>query len=118
FALSLMSKPMLVTLPFVMLLLDFWPLERLGKSMVGTAQTPLRQLVLEKIPFLLLSAGASVMTIFAQTKALLPLEHLPLGDRLANATIAYARYLGKAVWPAHLALPYLHPGSWPTSEIA
>jgi len=119
FALSLMSKPMWVTLPFLMLLLDYWPLRRFEPSAnqsvnLGAAAS---RLVSEKVPFLLLSAATCVATIWAQTQAIQPLERLSLSDRLANAVVAYARYLGKALWPSNLALPYLHPGHWAASQI-
>jgi tetratricopeptide (TPR) repeat protein len=117
FACGLMSKPMLVTLPFLMLLLDWWPLQRLQSvTKVGQVRTP-SQLVWEKVPFLLLSAAACVATVWAQTQAIQPLEHLPLPSRVANAVVAYARYVGKTIWPANLALPYVHPGHWPASQV-
>jgi tetratricopeptide (TPR) repeat protein len=126
FALGLMSKPMVVTLPFLMLLLDFWPLGRMAS---GEVQAPkaeglflanaikFRRLVLEKLPFLFLSAGACAATIWAQKGAIQPLEHLPLAERIGNALIGYTRYLGKAIWPVDLALPYLHPGHWPAVRV-
>lgn len=115
FTLGLMSKPMLVTLPFVLLLLDFWPFER---------RTPfnmrvLWRLVREKIPFFLISAVASVVTVWAQrsSDAVASLEWISPGGRLANALVAYARYLGKTFWPADLAVFYPHPTSWPLVAI-
>jgi tetratricopeptide (TPR) repeat protein len=112
FMLGLMSKPMLVTLPFVMLVLDYWPLGRVsGRTQIG-------RLVAEKIPFFLMSVVGSYITTRAQKLAIQPLEHLPLAERVANALMAYARYLGKTVWPADLALPYLHPGHWPAMHVA
>lgn len=117
FACSLMAKPMLVTLPFLLLLLDFWPLQRIT---LATGQMlprlPLR-LAIEKIPFLILSIASCAATTWAQQKAIQPFEHLPLLARIFNAGVTYLRYLWKAVWPDHLALPYLHPGLWPTSVI-
>jgi Tfp pilus assembly protein PilF len=111
FTLGLMSKPMLVTLPCVLLLLDFWPLQRM------TPFNPriLWRLVGEKIPFLLLSAVASVVTVWAQrsSDAVASLEWISPGGRLANAAVAYARYLGKTFWPADLAVFYPHPTNWP-----
>jgi tetratricopeptide (TPR) repeat protein len=96
FALSLMAKPMLVTLPFVLLLLDWWPLER-GRRIV------------EKIPFLLLSAVSAAVTFAAQREggAVDTLMASPLRLRLANALVAYADYLVKAIWPSGLS--YFYP---------
>jgi tetratricopeptide (TPR) repeat protein len=118
FALGLMSKPMLVTLPFVMLLLDFWPLNRFENSSHGQTPRTFHRLVLEKTPFLLLSAVSCVVTAWAQKKAILSLEHLSLFDRIANSLVAYSRYLEKTIWPTNLALPYLHPGHWPEQQVA
>jgi len=108
FALGLMSKPMLVTIPCVLLLLDYWPLARY-KS--GGA----RRLVMEKIPFFALAAAASVVTFVVQTHggAVMTVEGFPLGARIGNALISYCRYLGKTFWPTNLAVFYPHPGYWP-----
>jgi tetratricopeptide (TPR) repeat protein len=104
-ALGLMSKPMLVTLPFVLLLLDVWPLGRIGK-------TPLGRLVLEKTPLLALAAISSAVTFFVQRDegAVQPLETYSLDTRVANALVSYAAYIGKAFWPARLSPYYPHPG--------
>ena len=104
FACGLMSKPMLVTLPFVMLLLDFWPLRRFTIASVPW-------LFLEKVPFFLLSAAASVATFIVQHKggAVTPLSRFPLSLRFENTFISYARYLGKTFWPVDLATPYPAP---------
>jgi len=104
-ALGLMSKPMLVTLPFVLLLLDVWPLGRIGK-------TPIGRLVLEKAPLFALAAIASVITFFAQRAegAVQPLQTYSFSVRVANALVAYAAYVGKAFWPARLSPYYPHPG--------
>ncbi|HOX58735.1 MAG TPA: tetratricopeptide repeat protein [Candidatus Paceibacterota bacterium] len=111
FALSLMSKPMLVTLPFLLLLLDYWPLNRLRPSTLNARLATLG----EKLPFLLLSVVSSVITILVQraAHALLTVDALPLGARIGNALVSYLRYLAKMVWPSHLALPYPYPESWP-----
>jgi protein O-mannosyl-transferase len=105
YCLGLMSKPMLVTLPFVFLLLDYWPLGRL--RVVGG-----RNLVIEKLPFLALSAVACVVTVIAQHRgeAIVEVQRLGLGPRMANALVAYAGYLRKMVWPSDLAVfyPYRH----------
>jgi Flp pilus assembly protein TadD len=102
FALSLLAKPMLVTWPFVLLLLDRWPLRR---SSLGA-----RRLVLEKLPFFTLAAGSAVATLLAQRAggAVQSLANLPLASRLANAALAYAAYLAKTFWPVKLAFYYPH----------
>jgi tetratricopeptide (TPR) repeat protein len=107
FALGLMSKPMLVTLPCVLLLLDYWPLQRVGASV----RSSLPRLVLEKLPLFALAVAACVVTVFAQRRggAVSTLEQLPLRDRLMNCLAAYAGYLGELVWPAGLAPFYPHP---------
>ncbi len=112
FALGLMSKPMLVTLPLVMLLLDWWPLGRLSR--VEGRGSRVRQLVLEKMPFFLLSAASCVVTFIAQQKggAITALTRISLSQRLDNAFVSYARYLGKTFWPVNLAVLYPHPIHW------
>ena len=124
FSLGLMSKPMLVTLPFVLLLLDYWPLGRLQLSNIkpplSTAARPstLLRLVVEKIPFFVLAALSCVVTFLVQqaSGAMPALAKSPLDLRLANALVAYARYLGKTFWPSKLAVfyPYsaLNLDSW------
>ena len=106
FALGLMSKPMLVTLPFVMLLLDYWPLNRIRSSEFGTRN--FIKLLLEKWPFFALSAASCVVTFLCQHHggAVATLENVPLDFRLENVPVAYARYLLKMIWPAHLAVFY------------
>jgi Tfp pilus assembly protein PilF len=107
FALGLMSKQMVVTLPFVFLLLDFWPLNR-------WEQKGKWSLVLEKIPFFVLMVAASIMAYVAkQSAGALQEIHLSLGERVGNAFISYVRYLGKLFWPTNLCLYYPHPGHWP-----
>jgi protein O-mannosyl-transferase len=98
FACALMAKPMAVTFPFVLLLLDYWPLQR----------HPLRPLLREKLPLLAMSAAASVLTVMAQhgSGGVTSLTELPLAARFANASIACVKYIAKAIWPAHLALLY------------
>ena len=100
FALGLMAKSMLVTLPFVLLLLDYWPLQR--------RQIPVSTRWREKKPYFILAAVSCAITFFAQLNggAVKSLETVPLGLRLENVPVAYARYLGKTFWPAHLAIPY------------
>jgi len=114
FTLGLMSKSMVVTLPFVLLLLDWWPLRRLEGS-----QAPAIRVVAEKIPFLLLSAAASVVTFFAQQRvgAVAKLASYSLPVRVENAVVAYLRYAEKTVFPVHLAVPYPFVSQWPGSLI-
>jgi len=112
FALGLMSKPTLVTWPFVMLLLDYWPLRRFEVERTW-------RLVMEKIPFVVLAAAASVVTVVVQKQAgaMATILSLPLSARTGNALIAYCRYLGKLFWPADLAVFYPHPGQWPAATV-
>jgi tetratricopeptide (TPR) repeat protein len=129
FALGLMAKPALVTLPFVLLLLDYWPLGRSAKCGVRSAESgqgPGKfrranwgQLLLEKLPLLVLAAAGSFMTVAAH-RELQSLNRLglPLDWRMTNAVVSYVRYLGKAFWPAHLAVFYPHPGVWPEETVA
>lgn len=101
FAVGLLAKPMLVTLPFVLLLMDYWPLGRLKtKGYQG--------LVIEKLPLIALSVCSSVITCIAQNqgKAMSSLDRVPLSDRLGNALASYPSYLFKTVWPAKLAVFY------------
>src|SRR5437868_4691546 len=109
-ALGLMSKPMLVTLPFVLLLLDYWPLERIRgqRSDVGH-QLP--RLFLEKIPLLALSAVSSTVTFLAQRGAVGWTEQLPMLARINNAIVTYVVYLRQMFWPVNLAVFYPHPES-------
>ncbi len=118
FALGLMAKPMVITLPFVLLLLDYWPLGRMQlektqskeTSMSGMPQMALSQLVLEKIPLLLLSAASAWITLKAQRvgHAVRNLEEFSFAIRLENAVVAYGLYLWKMLWPAKLAVLYPH----------
>jgi len=117
FVLGLMSKPMLVTLPLVMLLLDYWPLRRFEPSTINPQLSAIGRLLREKAPFLLLSVASSVVTVLAQRTALTPVTALSLPVRFANALVSYARYLGKTIWPVDLALPYPHPGTWPLVKV-
>jgi protein O-mannosyl-transferase len=117
FALGLMAKPMVITLPFVLLLLDYWPLARFkGASTSSTASslaTPISKLILEKIPLLFLSLASAIITMRAQQAAgavRSPLQ-FPSTVRLVNAIYAYAMYLWKTIWPAKLAPLYPHPGA-------
>jgi len=110
FALGLMAKPMLVTLPFVLLLLDFWPLRRISNF---------KFLLLEKWPFFLLAAAACVVTVIAQQDAAMaPLQRVPLGLRLENVVTAYGSYLWQTIWPVNLSVFYPLPKHIPISEVA
>jgi tetratricopeptide (TPR) repeat protein len=126
FALGLMAKPMVVTLPFVMLLLDFWPLNRIqsrqlenhnGKPVAGLS---VLQLVYEKIPLFVLAGISCVITLIAQKKgeALGLLDAYPLVMRLANAAISYVKYLQKLFWPHDLAILYPYPATLKVWEIS
>jgi tetratricopeptide (TPR) repeat protein len=113
FALGLMSKPMLVTLPFVLLLLDYWPLKRIN------AAKDLPRVIVEKIPLLLLSAASSYVTILAQRRveAVESLDVLPISLRLANALVAYAKYVGMMFYPTRLAVWYPYDREFPIWHI-
>ena len=135
FALGLAAKPMVITLPFVLLLLDFWPLKRLqgwgpatssvsgggkdrkqqtaGGTLASTfsfPSLPASRLLFEKVPLLVFSVGSAVITVIAQRSAAIrTLSQIPLEDRLENALYSYAMYIWKALWPTRLALYYPHP---------
>jgi protein O-mannosyl-transferase len=115
FALGLMSKPMLVTLPFVLLLLDYWPLGRMAipsSKGKGRGVPVFRSLLIEKVPLLLLAAGSCVATALVQSKCAAGLQSIPLHTRLANAAVSYVAYLGQFLLPANLAVfyPYARAG--------
>jgi tetratricopeptide (TPR) repeat protein len=117
FALALLSKPMPVTLPLVMLLLDYWPLNRVKSHQLKIASSTGNQLstILEKWPFFLLAAASCVVTFFAQQdQAVRSLAVVPLGFRLENMLTSYAGYLWKMVWPLDLAIfyPLRAPIAW------
>jgi tetratricopeptide (TPR) repeat protein len=105
FALSLGSKPMAVTFPFLLLLVDFWPLRRIEWPPAWPA---VARLVPEKLPLLAMSAAASFLTFEAQKNygAVASLTNLPVSARIANALVAYLQYIGKSLWPADLAVLY------------
>lgn len=108
FVLGLSAKQMLVTLPVVLVLLDWWPFGRLST-------VSWKRLALEKVPLLVLALGAGVLTLLAQTRVEHTLETLSLRARILNALVAYWRYIGKSLWPNDLCFLYLHPGdqtSW------
>jgi protein O-mannosyl-transferase len=111
YAFGLMSKPMLVTLPFVLLLLDHWPLGRFAET--PAAPRPLLrrlgQLALEKAPLFVLAGMSSAITLVVQSGAMKGLAHLGALERIANAAQSYLRYLGMTVWPAKLGVLYPMP---------
>ena len=115
FACGLMSKPMVVTLPCVLLLLDFWPLRRIANFQFSISNFKI--LLLEKIPFFVLSAGSCFITLHAQAAARWPSVSLPLDTRLANAVMSCLRYLSKMFWPVDLALIYPYPHRWPAGAV-
>src|SRR5580658_3175132 len=127
FALSLLSKPQVVTFPFLLLLWDYWPLHRFGASVVdgpvgqagNSSKFGVGRLVLEKVPLLLLSAASALVTMKAQTGAgaVQPFSQHALLFRLENALISYVRYMGKAVWPSKLAVLYVHVGPYPGWQV-
>lgn len=129
FALGLMAKPMLVTLPFVLLLLDDWPLGRLAlgpapprppAAPAAIGRVSPGQAVREKLPLFALAAASSVVTFLVQRQggAVSGLAALPFGRRLANALVSYVAYLGTALWPANLAAIYPYPRSLPAWGVA
>ena len=113
FALGLMAKPVLVTLPFVLLLLDFWPLGRIHHKGKGKEATFPWTLLIEKLPFFLLAAVSCIVAVQAQQGggSLIPFEDLPMKSRFANAVVSYFIYIRKMVWPVDLACFYPHPVS-------
>ena len=138
FALGLMSKPMLVTLPFVLLLLDYWPLRRLQLSCLQGSRfevqgsgldvpapaldlhsSTLWPLVREKLPFFALALAASVVTYLVQRTggAVSSLELLPWQSRIANALVVYVRYLSQTLWPAQLAVLYPYSRHLPVGAV-
>ncbi len=125
FALALMAKPMVVTLPFILLLLDWWPLGRFAALRrqappnapgIPNRAGPWQFLVVEKVPFFLLAAGSCVLTMIAQYRgrAVESLEHAALFDRLVHIAVSYTWYLDKLIWPSHLTVIY--PLQYPFSE--
>ena len=122
YALGLMAKPQVITLPFVLLLWDYWPLQRMSPAGAGSAATdgeaaiPAKTfswLLLEKLPLLALAVASALITVHAQYEsgAMSGPHWQPFRLRIENAFLAYARYLGKAIWPSHLTLIYPHPGN-------
>jgi len=114
-AFGLLAKPIVITLPFLLLLLDEWPLGRLRRRDAPQQWDPrrIRHAVVEKLPLFALAAVSGAVTLWAQHAggAVASLEQVSLDQRLGNAIVAGAAYLGKAIWPADLAVIYPHPGS-------
>jgi hypothetical protein len=108
FACGLMAKPMLVTLPFIMLLLDFWPLARWSPHGDRQLSWPSSRLLLEKLPFLLLTLVSCIITFKAQQAggSVIATEMLPFQYRVGNSLVAYAAYIYKSLWPTGLAVFY------------
>jgi protein O-mannosyl-transferase len=117
FALGLMCKPMLVTLPFVLLLLDFWPLQRFELTLRRSSLGALLVLVREKVPFFLLSAVFALLTLLVQRQVGAVATNLSLRARAENALVSYLRYLGKVFWPTDLSVFYPHPRHWPAWQV-
>ena len=118
FALGLMSKPMVVTLPFVLLLLDFWPLKRIRLASLGESGMTMRAVVREKIPFFLLAGCMCIVTFLAQRAGGAIVSELTLAARVENALISYCRYLGKLFWPTELAAFYPPINHWGWESVA
>ena len=119
YACGVLSKPTIVTWPFVMLLLDYWPLRRFELSTIRSQPSTILRLVREKIPFFAWAVFLSAMAALGHE-----LSHgftwggnQPLGARLGNAVVSYGWYLGKLFWPADLAVFYPHPGYWPLGQV-
>lgn len=119
FALGLMSKPMLVTLAFAMLLLDYWPLNRLKPSNLGAQLPAFRRLLVEKVPFFALAAIFSMSTLLLQKhiESVRSLADFPVASRMGNAVMSYVQYLGKTFWPVNLAVFYPPPGHRPWAVV-
>ena len=117
-ALGLMAKPMLVTLPFVLILMDYWPLKRWGWE--DTSSQEIKKLILEKTPLFLLVVGASITTYIVQQGggAVQSTKIFSLSSRTSNALVSYMEYLEKTIWPQGFAVFYPHPGnSLPTWQV-
>ncbi|MFC1567423.1 tetratricopeptide repeat protein [Thermodesulfobacteriota bacterium] len=125
FVMGLMAKPMLVTLPFVLLLMDFWPLDRLqwGQEIeAGHIKAPkfsALYLVVEKVPFFAITVVASIAAYITQRKggAVPAMDFALLKMQTANAIVAYISYIGKMIWPVKLAAYYPHPGMLPVWQV-
>jgi tetratricopeptide (TPR) repeat protein len=109
FAFGLMAKPMLITLPVILLLLDYWPLRRFPEPSSRQTWRTFRRLFLEKIPLFVLSVASCIATLVVQDLAIGSTEHLPLQWRLTNALVSYVEYLRQMIWPTNLMPFYVHP---------
>ena len=120
FALGLMSKPMLVTLPFGLLLLDDWPWGRWRMTSAREWRVRLPGLAWEKAPFFILSGLSCAVTLLVQQQgeATRFMGGFPMGGRIENVLVSYLRYLGKTCWPVNLAVLYPHPSHWPPLTVA
>lgn len=121
FVLALMSKPMMVTMPCVLMLLDYWPLGRWQKAMdeQGKKFIAARGLILEKIPFICLTIVFSILAFWAQNKVgcMVNMENIPFAERFSNAIISYVAYLMKTFWPVNLAVFYPIESSLPLWKV-
>jgi tetratricopeptide (TPR) repeat protein len=117
FALGLISKPMLVTTPFVLLLLDYWPLQRFQLATFNLQPATLVRLLVEKLPFFALSVISCVITFLVQRKGGAVSTTISFGARAANAIVSYVHYVLDMFWPNHLSVLYPHPGTWPTLQV-
>jgi len=125
FVLGIMAKPMMVTLPFVLLLMDYWPLGRYQRGCKeplirgGESEVSVGRLILEKIPLFIVVVFVSIGTIWSQkqTGAIMSSDALSLPVRIANALSSYVIYMGKMFWPVDLAVYYPHPGIWSTAAV-
>ncbi len=127
YALALVSKPMVVTLPFVLLLLDVWPLGRVsirGRVPWHTIAppplpaAPVARLLMEKAPLILMAAASCIVTLIAQRRAMSTLENVPVQIRLSNSLLGYGAYLAKMIWPTSLSAIYPlsgRVGAWPVA---
>ena len=124
FILGLMAKPMIVTLPFILLLLDYWPLKRMQLKFKKTYRVSksIRSktaLIVEKIPLFFIAAVSCIVTVYAQHAggAVSTLAEIPMHVRIANALMSYASYIGKMFWPSNLAVIYPYGEVWPVWQI-
>lgn len=129
FELGLLAKPSLITLPFILLLIDLWPLERIKVAKIKEngkiwrlkfSGIPLPRLILEKIPFLILTIISLASNLISSNKRMIlySAEQVQIGLRISNALVSYVKYLGKLFWPHDLIFPYLYPKMIPLWEVA